>query len=197
MALFAFVGSITPGPNNMMLLASGVNFGFKRTIPHILGVVAGFYVMLLLVGAGLEKAFTTYPILYQIMKVVGFGYLLFLAWIVATNDPSRTKGERSGSRPMSFMAAVLFQWVNPKAWLMAIACFSTYMPPDASPVFILMICTMFGLINLPCVCVWAISGSKLESCLRNDRSRRIFNWLMAIFLIVSMLPVLLGPINSV
>jgi len=122
MAMFAFVTSVTPGPNNMMLLASGVNFGVKRTVPHWLGVSLGHFVMLLLVGAGLESLLKAYPFVYQVMKVVGFAYLVYLAWGVARSGAPERNGAEA-TKPISFFGAAAFQWVNPKAWIMSIGYF--------------------------------------------------------------------------
>ncbi len=117
--LFAFVSSITPGPNNTMLLSSGVNFGFNRTVPHMLGISCGFAVMVLAVGLGLGAVFKAYPLLYTVLRYAGAAYLLYLAYKIATSGPVRDTGGQEG-RPMSFLAAAAFQWVNPKAWVMAI-----------------------------------------------------------------------------
>ena len=189
MALFAFVSSISPGPNNMMLLSSGVNFGFRRTLAHIFGISCGFSVMLLAVGSGLMGIFQEIPLIYQVMKVAGFAYLLYLAWGIANSGaPSKSKDDTA--RPMSFMAAALFQWINPKAWLMCIGLFSSYMPADASAGFIFAMCFMFGIINCPSSGVWALIGNQLVHRLQNQKYRQIFNWVMAGLLILSMIPVL-------
>jgi threonine/homoserine/homoserine lactone efflux protein len=139
-SLFAFVTSVTPGPNNLMLLASGVNFGFRRTIPHIFGISTGFLVLVLAVGFGLGEVFIRVPIAYQILKWVGAAYLLYLAWNIANSGPP---GEGSGeqvscAKPMSFWGAAAFQWVNPKAWVMAIGAFSTYAPTMTSVTIVVL-----------------------------------------------------------
>ena len=190
MAMFAFVTSVTPGPNNMMLLASGVNFGVKRTLPHWLGVSLGHFVMLLQVGAGLESLLKAYPFVYQVMKVVGFVYLLYLALGVARSGAPERKGEEA-SQPISFLGAAAFQWVNPKAWIMAIGYFSNYMPTDASLTFVVLTCLMFSAINFPSVGLWVWLGAKLEHYLQSNTVRRIFNGTMAVLLIASMVPVLM------
>lgn len=190
MAMFAFVTSVTPGPNNMMLLASGVNFGVKRTLPHWLGVSLGHFVMLLLVGAGLESLLKAYPFVYDIMKVVGFIYVVYLAWGVARSGAPERHGEEA-TQPISFMGAAAFQWVNPKAWIMTIGYFSNYMPTDASLGFVVLTCMMFSAINFPSVGLWVALGAKLEHYLQQDKLRRIFNGTMAVLLIVSMVPVLM------
>jgi threonine/homoserine/homoserine lactone efflux protein len=189
MAMFAFVTSVTPGPNNIILLASGVNFGVKRTLPHWLGVSLGHFVMLLLVGAGLESLLKAYPFVYQVMKVVGFAYLVYLAWGVARSGAPERNGEEA-TDPISFLGAAAFQWVNPKAWIMSIGYFSNYMPTDASLTFVVLTCMMFSAINFPSVGLWAWLGAKLEHYLQNDKLRRIFNATMAVLLIASMVPIL-------
>ena len=189
MAMFAFVSSITPGPNNMMLLSSGVNFGFRRTIPHMLGVPSGHFVMLLAVGAGLEAVFKQFPEIYQVIKVAGFIYLLYLAWGIA-NSAAPSESTNAESKPLRFMGAALFQWVNPKAWMMAIGYFSNYMPPNASMNFIVLTCLMFSLINLPAVGLWAYMGNRLEHRLQEPLYRQVFNRTMALLLILSMIPAL-------
>lgn len=189
MAMFAFVTSVTPGPNNMMLLASGVNFGVKRTLPHWLGVSLGHFVMLLLVGAGLESLLQAYPFVYQVMKGVGFVYLLYLAWGVARSGAPERNGDEA-TQPISFLGAAAFQWVNPKAWIMAIGYFSNYMPTDASLTFVVLTCMMFSAITFPSVGLWVWLGAKLERYLQQDNWRRAFNGTMALLLIASMTPIL-------
>ena len=189
MAMFAFVTSITPGPNNMMLLASGVNFGMKRTLPHWLGVSLGHFVMLLLVGAGLESLLKSHPLIYQVMKVLGFAYLLYLAWGVARSGAPERNGEEA-TQPIGFLGAAAFQWVNPKAWIMAVGYFSNYMPTDASLTFVVLTCFMFCAINFPSVGLWVWLGANLEQYLQREKIRRVFNWTMALLLVVSMIPVL-------
>ena len=189
MAMFAFVTSVTPGPNNMMLLASGVNFGVKRTLPHWLGVSLGHFVMLLLVGAGLESLLKAYPFVYQVMKVVGFAYLVYLAWGVARSGAPRRNGEEA-VQPITFFGAAAFQWVNPKAWIMSIGYFSNYMPTDASLTFVVLTCMMFSVINFPSVGLWVWLGAKIEHYLQRDTWRKLFNWTMALLLVISMIPVL-------
>lgn len=189
MGMFAFASSITPGPNNMMLLSSGVNYGFKRTIPHMLGISTGHFVMLLAIAAGLDQFFQAFPIGYQVMKVVGFSYLLYLAWRIAFNQAPLKRGESAG-HPLGFMGAALFQWVNPKALLMAITYFSTYMPIHASNTFIFFTCLMFTAINLPCLGAWVLLGTQLERVLSKPQQRQTFNVVMALLLILSMVPVL-------
>ncbi len=188
-ALFAFVTSVTPGPNNMMLLASGVNFGFNRTVPHILGISCGFFSLVLAVGLGLGAAFKAYPLLYTILRYAGAMYLLYLAWKIATSGPASDASGQEG-KPQTFMQAALFQWVNPKAWVMAVGAISTYTPLQGYFTNVFIISAVFALINAPSVCVWAGFGSLLRNALRDPFWLRVFNGVMAALLVVSLYPML-------
>lgn len=194
--LLAFVGfavatSITPGPNNMMLLASGANFGFWRTIPHIAGIAFGCLLMVLLVGLGLGAVFTTYPVLFRGLRYVGAAYLLLLAWRIAGSGPLQG-GAGGDGRPMRFYQAAAFQWVNPKAWVMAVGAVTTYTPRDGFLINLLIIAVMFALINLPSVAVWAGFGTALRGALNHPARLRAFNVTMALLLVASLYPVLSG-----
>ena len=160
-AIFALATSVTPGPNNLMLLASGVNFGFKQSIPHAVGVTTGFFVMLVAVGFGLNGLFQAFPGMYQIMKVLGFAYLLYLAWGVATSDPLPERGQSlAGSAPLGFWGAVAFQAVNPKAWMIAVSFSSNYLPQHAAVWFMLFGCLLVWL--LACLVVWLVAWLRAE-----------------------------------
>jgi threonine/homoserine/homoserine lactone efflux protein len=189
-ALFALVTSITPGPNNTMLLASGVNFGFNRTIPHMLGITCGFFVLVVAVGFGLGTVFQSYPLLYTVLRYVGAAYLLYLAWKIAHSGPV-AEGEQGEGKPISYLGAAAFQWVNPKAWIMAIGAISTYTPMQGYFTNVIVIAAVFALINLPSVSVWAGCGTLLRNVLRDRRWLRLFNWGMALLLVASMYPLLL------
>jgi threonine/homoserine/homoserine lactone efflux protein len=189
-ALFALVTSITPGPNNTMLLASGVNFGFNRTIPHMLGITCGFFVLVVAVGFGLGAVFQTYPLLYTVLRYVGAAYLLYLAWKIAHSGPV-SDSEQSDGKPISYLGAAAFQWVNPKAWIMAIGAISTYTPMQGYFTNVIVIAAVFALINLPSVSVWAACGTLLRNVLKDRRWLRLFNWGMATLLVVSLYPLLL------
>jgi len=189
-ALFALVTSITPGPNNTMLLASGVNFGFNRTIPHMLGITCGFFVLVVAVGFGLGAVFQTYPLLYTILRYVGAAYLLYLAWKIAHSGPV-SESERGESQPISYLGAAAFQWVNPKAWIMAIGAISTYTPMQGYFTNVIVIAAVFALINLPSVSVWAGCGTLLRNVLKDRRWLRLFNWGMALLLVASLYPLLI------
>jgi threonine/homoserine/homoserine lactone efflux protein len=179
-ALFALVTSITPGPNNTMLLASGVNFGFNRTIPHMLGISCGFFLLVVAVGFGLGAVFQAYPILYTVLRYVGAAYLLYLAWKIAHSGPV---GDSVG--------AAAFQWVNPKAWIMAIGAISTYTPMQGYFYNVVIIAAVFAIINLPSVGLWAACGTLLRNVLKDPRWLRVFNWGMAALLVISLYPLLL------
>ncbi|MGZ7459847.1 LysE family translocator [Pseudomonas sp. GL-B-26] len=189
-ALFALVTSITPGPNNTMLLASGVNFGFNRTIPHMLGITCGFFVLVVAVGFGLGAVFQTYPLLYSVLRYVGAAYLLYLAWKIAHSGPV-SESEKGDSKPISYLGAAAFQWVNPKAWIMAIGAISTYTPMQGYFTNVIVIAAVFALINLPSVSVWAGCGTLLRNVLKDRRWLRLFNWGMALLLVASLYPLLL------
>jgi len=186
LALFAFVSSITPGPNNLMLMASGANFGFRRTLPHMLGVGVGFVVMLVLVGAGLIQLFDAWPPSYVILRWLSVIYLLWLAWKTAT-AAGLARGDTEG-RPITFLQAAAFQCVNPKAWAMAITAMTAY-APDRSLAAVLLVSIIFGLINLPSVSSWTLLGQQMARFLPNHRRRVIFNVTMALLLIASIVPV--------
>ena len=185
---FAFVTSITPGPNNLMLLASGVNFGFQRTVPHMLGIGAGFVALLLGVGAGLGALLAALPWAFGAIKLAGGLYLLYLAYGIACSGPLEAKGE--GSRPMGFWAAAGFQWVNPKAWVMAVSAMSAYTDPERYGVTMLIVAGAFGLVNLPCVSSWAGLGTVLRNWLAVPARLRVFNITMAVLLVLSLWPML-------
>lgn len=187
LAAFAFVTSITPGPNNLMLMASGANFGFRRTIPHMLGVGLGFVFMLILVGCGLVQIFEIYPVSGTILKIVSVIYMLYLAWKIAISAPPETA--EIASKPITFVQAALFQWVNPKAWAMALTAVSVY-APSQNIMAIAAVAAVFGVINLPSVGTWTIVGQQLRHYLDSPKRLRLFNFFMAILLLVSLYPVL-------
>jgi len=180
---FAFASSITPGPNNMMLLASGANFGFKRTIPHMLGISLGHALMVFLVGIGLAQIFSAFPILKQIMQVVAAIYMIWLAWKIANSAPASSE-EAKGS-PLTFAQAAAFQWVNPKAWGMALTAVTAYAPGDTVFAMVLVAVT-FASVNLPSVSVWTVLGQQMQRFLTDTRRLRAFNRTMAALLVGSL-----------
>ncbi len=185
---FSFVSSVTPGPNNIMLLASGVNFGFRRTIPHMFGIAFGFGILLLATGFGLQQVFEEFPQLQLIIKVLGGAYLVYLAWKIANSGP--VEAAEGAGKPMTFMAAALFQWVNPKAWVMAITAMTVYtgQPDFISSVFI--VCAAFVVVNFPSVSIWCGFGVALREFLSDPKKLKIFNISMALMLIASLWPML-------
>ena len=188
LAAFAFVSSITPGPNNLMLMASGANYGLRRTLPHMLGVALGFAFMVILVGVGLIQIFDAFPVTYTVLKVASVGYLLYLAWKIATAAAPEAK-EPTGT-PFTFLQAAAFQWVNPKAWTMALTAISVYAVPEAGVWGILLVGLVFGAVNLPSVSVWTWMGQQLRRVLDDPRKLRVFNIAMAVLLIGSLWPIL-------
>ncbi|WVT71932.1 LysE family translocator [Sinorhizobium chiapasense] len=186
--LFAFTTSITPGPNNMMLFASGVNFGFVRTVPHMLGIGAGFFVLLIAVGFGLGALLHSVPLIYTTLKFAGGAYLVWIAWKIGT---SRSLGEgKAGSRPMTFLQAAAFQWVNPKAWVMAVSAMATYTSSESYLMSVLVVGLVFALVNVPSVSTWAGFGSALRQWLSEPSRLKWFNITMAVLLVVSLWPML-------
>lgn len=189
--LFAFASSITPGPNNIMLLTSGVNFGFVRTIPHMLGVSLGFFVVALCIGSGLGVVLKLYPPLYLILKICATAYLLYLSWRIAFSRSLKTADEGKG-RPLTFIEAALFQWVNPKVWVMAITAMTLYVTENAAWVSVLIIAAVSAAVNFPCISCWAGCGTTLRSFLANPKRLRVFNIFMGILLVASAVPILIG-----
>lgn len=193
-SLFSFVSSITPGPNNMMMLASGVNFGFRRSVPHWLGICGGFTFMLCAVGLGLHTLLADHPALYDLMRYAGSAYLIWMAWRLATATATPASQDddapKSEARPLSVLAAAAFQWVNPKAWVMAVTAMSAYLPAHAQAMDVVVLALLFGVINLPCVACWAGGGAALRRFLQDPLRLRIFNLSMALALLASLYPML-------
>ena len=180
---FAIATSITPGPNNLMLMASGANFGYRRTIPHMLGISLGHMFMIALVGFGLISLFETFPILHTIMKVLSIAYLLFLAWKTA-NAAAPSEGATSGT-PLTFLQAAAFQWVNPKAWFMALSAITVY-APDRTIAAVLLVSVVFACSNFPSINIWTLMGVQVRKWLTSPERLRLFNWTMAAFLVLSL-----------
>lgn len=186
-AAFCFVTSATPGPNNLMLMASGANFGIRRTVPHVLGVSGGFTLMVALVGLGLSRMFDHFPMAHDILRIVSVVYLVWLAWKIATAAPP-SEGDKHG-RPLTFLQAAAFQWVNPKAWTMALTAMTVYSPDHTLPA-VLLSAIIFGAINLPSCSGWIVLGQQMARLLTNRTRLRAFNALMAALLVTSLWPVL-------
>ena len=186
--LFALVTSITPGPNNTMLLASGVNFGFRRTMPHLFGISTGVAILMLCVGFGLGEAFKRLPLLYTILEVASVAYLLYLAWRIGTSGEVKAHGAKP--RPMTFIEAAAFQWVNPKAWMMVLTAATTIRLSGDYGMNAAWMAVVFILIGFPCISLWAAFGLGLRRFLSNPRALRLFNVTMAVLLILSLYPLI-------
>ncbi|RZT04319.1 Threonine/homoserine/homoserine lactone efflux protein [Duganella sp. CF402] len=186
---FAAVSSITPGPNNTMILASGLNYGFMRSLPHLFGITCGFTFMIFATGMGLHVVFEQVPMLQTILKYGGAIYLLWLAWKLAHAAPM--SGEQAAlSKPMTFFGAAAFQWINPKAWVMALSALTTYLPQGFTVIDAAMLAGIFGLIGVFCVGAWAMFGVAMRRVLQDARSVRIFNIVMALLLVGTLYPML-------
>ena len=186
--LFAFATAGTPGPNNMMLLASGANFGFRRTILHILGISAGLGVMVVAMGWGLSGVFEAFPILHEILKWGGAAYMLWLAWKIATATSIHDRS--ADGQPMTFLEAACFQWLNPKAWAMALGAVTTYAPEGGGPTAVLLVAGTFMLVGAPCSAAWAGFGQGLRRFLDRPAILRTFNVSMAVLLVASLYPLM-------
>ncbi|WP_210395138.1 LysE family translocator [Motiliproteus sediminis] len=188
LASFAFASTASPGPNNIMLMTSGANVGFLRTIPHMLGIVLGFSLMVTLIGLGIAELFASYPLLLQGLQVGCVIYLIYLAINIALSRPS--DGPALSFKPMSFWAAASFQWINPKAWSMALAAVNIH-NSAASWQGVVMIALVFAAVNVPSVTLWTLAGQQSKALL-SDHSRKVgFNLIMAALLLASILPTIL------
>jgi threonine/homoserine/homoserine lactone efflux protein len=187
--VFALASLYTPGPNNIMLMTSGVNYGFGRTIPHAAGVTLGFGFLVLTVGLGLGALFAAVPALYTALKFAGAAYLLYLAWLIARAGPPETKGSRG--RPFTFLEAAAFQWVNAKAWVMAVGAVSTYAAVAAFPANIILLAGTFTALGATSSLAWVLFGTALRGVLSRPKVARVFNLTMAAALAASLIPVFL------
>ncbi len=188
LVVFAAVMSGTPGPNNMMLLASGVNFGFRRSIPHMLGISFGVMVLLLAVGFGLNEVFQRWPVTFTVIKYAGGAYLIWLAWMIANSGPLEDGSRETRGRPMSFIEAAAFQWINPKAWVMAVGAIATYTNESAYGLTVIVVAVVFGLVSGPSTGTWTVFGVALKRFLADPKANRIFNIAMALALVASLWP---------
>ncbi|MDT8993055.1 LysE family translocator [Curvibacter sp. APW13] len=186
-SLFALASYITPGPNNTMILSSGVRFGLRRSIPHLLGICLGFAFMLVAVGLGLHTLLHDHPAVLTAMRWVGAAWMLYLAWQLATSTGGLSAAGET-EKPMTFLGASAFQWVNPKAWVMAVTAMSTYLPPDAGWLGTLQLAAVQTVVGSPCVLVWAGFGSAMRQWLQDPLRLRIFNIAMALALVASLYP---------
>ena len=181
---FAFVSSITPGPNNLMIMASGANFGVTRSVPHALGISGGFGAMIVLVGLGLAQIFDAFPALKAVLAVLSVIYLLWLAWKIANAAPPEAR--TADGTPMTFLQAAAFQWVNPKAWTMALTAVTLY--TAGGPWAVVPVAAWFTVVNLPSISVWLLMGVQVRRWLTSPARLRAFNWTMAGLLVASLWP---------
>jgi len=186
---YALASSITPGPNNLMLMASGTNFGMARTLPHMLGVSLGHGFMTFVLGLGLVQLFETFPAVRVVLTVLCSIYLLWLAWKIANAAPPEEGG--AAGTPLTFLQAAAFQWVNPKAVFMSITAQTNYAPEAAGWTGALVVATVFACVNLPSVSLWAWMGVQLKRILGTGTRLRAFNIAMALLLVGSLVPILL------
>jgi threonine/homoserine/homoserine lactone efflux protein len=183
LATYLTVMSITPGPNNVMVTASGATFGYRATLPHVLGIAVGAALQTVLVCLGLGVLFEHVPVLHAVLSWAGALYLLFLAWRLARCG---AVAAASANRPMTMLEAALFQAVNPKAWVMAITTASVFLPRDSAlTTAIVLIAILFLAVNIPCVSVWALFGSGMRRLLKRPSYRSAFNLTMSALLVVT------------
>ena len=180
-SVYYFVMYVTPGPNNSILTASGIKFGFIRSIPNIIGISSGHGVQLALVCFGLGSLFSQFPILLEVLKYIGACYLLYLAWkMFGSLNISRTEEKSS---PLKYYEAILFQFVNPKAWVICITAVSLFYPEKENLIIgTLFLVIMSTIINLPSISMWAFGGSVIRHYLSNEKLKKIIEWLLAILL---------------
>lgn len=184
---FALVTVITPGPNNLMLMASGANFGFRRTVPHMLGIGLGMPVMVVLVGIGIMQIFDRWPVSYTILKVASVAYLLYLAWKIA-NSAAPKNAEVDG-KPLTFLQSAAFQWVNPKAWTMALSAITLY-ATSRDLTAVLWVAGTYVMVSSISTTSWTVLGQQMRRILKNQTRLKVFNITMAFLLVATLIPVL-------
>jgi threonine/homoserine/homoserine lactone efflux protein len=186
---FAAVSSFTPGPNNTLLLSAGMNFGFRRALPMIFGVCLGFPLMIACVGLGLGEVFTRFPVIYTTLKYVGGAYMLWLAFKIAT--ASRASDDRTDEvKPFSFFQMVMFQWVNPKGWVMSVTALSAYTVVAHYYLSVALVVGTFFVCGLGSSTTWVTFGASLRSVLNHPRYYRWINIALALTLVASLWPML-------
>lgn len=186
-AVFSFVTAVSPGPNNTFLLSSGANFGLKKSVPYLNGIMAGLIGMMTALGAGLGVIFTTLPMVYQVLKWVGFAYIVWLAFLIVKSTSKSHTGE---AQYIGFWKATTFQFVNPKAWVVIGSFMATMVPVGSGLAATAFICLVFLVFTYPGALLWAVAGQVLKDWLSNPVRRRVFNIASAILLVASMVPVL-------
>ena len=192
---FCVVSTVTPGPNNMMLLSSGATFGFRRTLPHMFGISLGCVVMVLLLGLGLAGVIARLPWLYTVLHIVSTAYLLYLSWRIATS--TGVGGRTARARPLTFFDAAAFQWVNPKAWAMCLGAATSFTRPDHLTADVPIVALILAACGLPLIALWAGGGTMLRHLLDRPGALRAFNFGMAALLVASLLPGIVELIQRV
>lgn len=189
LVLFAAVMSLTPGPNVILVTASAATFGFRRAIPQMLGITLGFGILLMAVGLGLAGLVRAEPQLHTVLKYAGAAYLLFLAWCIARADAG--DGAATRAKPIGFFEAALFQWINPKGWVIAVGALAAYTTVGGDPLWeTSVIAAVNAATCFVSVAIWAAFGVAIGRLLRDRRARLAFNWSMAGLLVLSLVPVL-------
>lgn len=191
---FTFVGAGTPGPNNLMLLASGVNYGVRRSLPHYFGICIGFPAMALAVALGLGALFIAYPALHLAIKVAGIAYLLYLAWKIA--NMGNAEADPQVQAPLTFWQAAVFQWVNPKAWVIIVGAIATFTVPGRVTEQLSFLIFAFALAGFVCMAIWLTLGVSLQRLLEVPKRRRVFNVAMALLLVASVIPMALTEVTA-
>lgn len=186
---FCFVTCFTPGPNNTMLMASGLNFGMVRTLPHMFGVSFGFPLMVFCVGLGVAQVFQAFPTLYTALKIISIAYLLWLALQIAMADEVKTNG--GGAQPLTFLQAAAFQWVNPKAWIMAVGISATYLVAGQFWTSLVVFSLVFLIAGLCSSSTWALGGAGLRALIGNRTWVRVINIGLALVLVASLWPIVM------
>ena len=189
-AIFIFSASatVTPGPNNIMILASGLNFGTLKSLPHYLGICVGFPIMVMLIGLGFGFLFERFPVVHTYIRIIGIFYLLFLSWKIATSAPNSLNAKQA--TPFSFLQAVLFQWVNPKAWIMATSAVAAFTTGSADILIqVLIIALIFMIVAFPSTGMWLFFGVWLKKIFNTPSHLKAFNIAMASLLVLSITPV--------
>jgi len=193
--IFTFVAGITPGPNNMMLMTSGLNHGIRKSLPHYLGVCIGFPVMVAAIGFGMGAVFSKYPSIYLYLKISGITYLFYLAWKIANTGNPKT-AQKIG-KPFSFIQAAAFQWLNPKAWAIAVGALAAFTSKENFTVNVFTVILAYLVMGLICMALWLKLGQSLKRFLQTGNRVNYFNIVMAVLLVLSVIPMALSGINNV
>ncbi len=194
LSIFTFVAGITPGPNNMMLMASGLNHGLRKSLPHYLGICLGFPVMVAAIGFGMDVVFSKYPEIYLYLKIWGIAYLFYLAWKIA--NAGNPKATQNIKEPFSFIQAAAFQWLNPKAWAIAIGALAAFTTENHFSISVFAVIFVYLVMGLICMAFWLKLGQSLKTFLNTDYRIKYFNMAMAILLVLSVIPMALTGINN-